>query len=180
VSDWCSEVRAARDLGPIVAVDAVRGLASSATGEELQRGPLAPDEPQRVCPMVPAHEGHESGGDVLPARMREAWRWGVAKGLVPDRVLAPYRIKVDEREVAICHGTPQPVEVEAVLARTFGEPGLALLILAVIGARVGEAFRLVGADFDRFYGTIRLGEKTSPRWFPLTSSDPQLFAELAT
>ncbi len=113
------------------------------------------------------------------ARLRQAWRWGLAEELLPERVLPVYRIAVDEKEFVICHRTPRPAEVEAVLGHVRGEPGLAIRVLAVTGARVGEACKLTAADLDRFQGTVRLGEKTTPRWFPLERSDPVLFQELS-
>jgi integrase len=102
-----------------------------------------------------------------------AWRWGVERGICPDRTLRLPRFKVKPtREKR----TPTAAEVRQVLAalQDDGWQRTAFLVLAGTGARLQEGARLEWSDVDLAAGLayIRDGEgrKTGRREVPLAES----------
>ncbi|GDX82541.1 hypothetical protein LBMAG42_43520 [Deltaproteobacteria bacterium] len=111
------------------------------------------------------------------------FRWAVTTGLAPAAgTLRVPRVKVDPKRFVVNHSTPNPSDVARVLDEMAPDDfGLALLVIARTGARVGEVLRLRGCDVDRRTGRVSFGQvegasKSGIRSFPL---DASTLAELA-
>lgn len=98
-------------------------------------------------------------------KLRQAWHWGRARGLV-EGDLPVVRIRVTEaREKP----TPSHAEIARVLDALDGWPRLVLLVLAATGARVGEVAVLAWKDVDGARGEVTLRGKTGLRVAPLAA-----------
>jgi integrase len=86
------------------------------------------------------------------------------------------RIRIDRRVFVLNHRTPTPGQAAAVIrAMPDDDFRLAVRMVTVTGARVGEILALRSADLDVSTGRIALGaaegaSKTGMRWFPLDAA----------
>jgi integrase len=104
--------------------------------------------------------------------LRVAWRWGEQRGYCPARRLPSVAVKTrDTRD----RRTPTREEVDRVTAALDGWPGLAVLLLAATGARIGEVADLRWRSVDLDGGWIILSGKTGPREVPI---EPAVVAAL--